>query len=224
MSPDFGHPTPDTSPDQPIIFVIDDDASVRTSLSRLLTAMGFRTETFGSAEDFLTRKRHEGVGCLILDVRMPGLTGVDLQDELARADYSIPIVFITGHGDIPMGVNAIKKGAIDFIPKPFDDEQLLNAVKSAIEKHRQERKLQAERNDILRRVKLLSPREYEIFQSIITGKLNKQIGYSLNIAEKTVKVHRGRVMEKLEVNSVAELVRLAEKAGIKPSGRTASEQ
>jgi FixJ family two-component response regulator len=149
---------------------------------------------------------------------------VDLQDELAKADYSIPIVFITGHGDIPMGVGAIKKGAVDFLPKPFDDEQLLNAVKSAIERHRQERKLQAERNDILRRVKLLSPREYEIFQSIITGKLNKQIGYSLNIAEKTVKVHRGRVMEKLEVNSVAELVRLAEKAGIKPSGRTASEQ
>jgi two-component system, LuxR family, response regulator FixJ len=206
------------------VFIIDDDSSVRTSLSRLLTAMGFRTEAFGSAEEFLARERHKGVGCLVLDVRMPGLTGMDLQDELAKTDYPIPIVFITGHGNISMGVGAIKKGAVDFLPKPFDDEQLLNAVKSAIEKHRQERKLQAERNDILRRVKLLSPREYEIFRSIITGKLNKQIGYSLNIAEKTVKVHRGRVMEKLEVNSVAELVHLAEKAGIKPSGRTASEQ
>jgi FixJ family two-component response regulator len=224
MSHSFRHSTPDAPPDQPIIFIVDDDASVRTSLSRLLTAMGFRTETFGSAEDFLTRKRHEGVGCLVLDVRMPGLTGVDLQNELASADYSIPIVFITGHGDIPMGVNAIKKGAIDFIPKPFDDEQLLNAVTSAIEKHRVDRKVRAERENALRRIALLSPREYEIFRSIITGKLNKQIGYALNIAEKTVKVHRGRVMEKLEVNSVAELVCLAEKAGIEPSGRTTSEQ
>lgn len=210
------NPTPDTPPDQPIVFIVDDDASVRRSLSRLLTAMGFQTETFGSAEDFLTRKRYEGVCCLVLDVRMPGLTGIDLQNELARADYSIPIVFITGHGDIPMGVDAIKRGAIDFLPKPFDDERLLNAVTSAIEKHRVDRKVQAERENALRRIALLSPRECEILRYIITGLLNKQIGCRLNISEKTVKVHRGRIMEKLEVSSVAELVRLAEKAGIKP--------
>lgn len=203
-----------------VVFIIDDDASVRKSLSRLLTAMGFRTETFGSAEDFLARGRYDGVGCLVLDVRMPGLTGMELQDELAKADCSLPIVFITGHGSIPMGVTAMKRGAVDFLPKPFDDDQLLEAVTSAIEKHREGRKLQSDKSDISRRITLLSPREYEIFRYIITGMLNKQIGYRLNISEKTVKVHRGRVMEKLGATSVAELVRLAEKAGVEPPGKT----
>jgi len=200
----------------PTVFVIDDDASVRKSLSRLLGSLGFQTETFPSAEQFLERAHYDGVGCIILDVRMPGLSGMDLQEELNKADYHMPIIFITGHGDIPTSVEAMKKGAVDFLPKPFDDEQLLQAVKAAIEKDRNARAAHAEVDEIRRRIELLTSREYEILRYIITGMLNKQIASELEIAEKTVKVHRGRVMEKLGADSVAELVRLAEKAGIKP--------
>lgn len=207
--------------DHPTIFIIDDDPSVRRSLARLLTAMGFHSETFGSAEAFLAREPYEGLGCLVLDVRMPGLSGMDLQNQLALAGYSIPIIFITGHGNIAMGVTAMKKGAVDFLPKPFDDDQLLRAVTSAIEKHRDIRRLRNERGDAERRLRLLSPREYEIVGYVIAGLLNKQIAYFLNITEKTVKVHRGRIMEKLGANSVADLVRIAQKAGLEPRGKPA---
>jgi len=200
--------------DQPTIFIVDDDASVRTGLSRLSSALGFQVETYCSAEDFLARERYEGPGCLVLDVRMPGLTGMDLQEELAKAGSSLPIVFITGHGSIPMGIRAMKMGAVDFLQKPFDDNELLEAISSAVEKHHEILNKQAEKRDARRRLDLLSPREYQIFRHIITGMLNKQIGHCLNIAEKTVKVHRGRVMEKLGASSVADLVRLAEKAGV----------
>jgi FixJ family two-component response regulator len=148
---------------------------------------------------------------------MPGLDGMALQEQLSNADYSMPIIFITGHGDIPMSVQAMKKGAVDFLPKPFDDEELLQAVKSAIEK---DMKAKAERGVVeqaLERIKLLTPREYEILPYIIAGMLNKQIGFKLGIAEKTIKIHRGHIMEKLHANSVADLVRLAEKASIKPA-------
>jgi FixJ family two-component response regulator len=201
---------------KPTIFVIDDDASVRKSLSRLLDALGFDTETFASAEEFLERERYEGVGCIVLDVRMPGLSGMDLQDELNRADCSMPIIFITGHGDIPMSVRAMKKGAVDFLPKPFDENQLLDALRKAVEKAREAKADRDESRGILRRINRLTPREHEILCYVITGMLNKQIAFKLDIAEKTVKIHRARIMEKLGVGSVADLVRLSEKVGIKP--------
>jgi len=202
--------------EKPIIFIIDDDSSVRKSLLRLLRSFGFEAEAFGSAEQFLELERYEGTGCIILDVRMPGLGGMALQGELNKADYSMPIIFITGHGDIPMSVEAMKKGATDFLPKPFDDEQLLDAVQKAVEKNRQMKAIRSEADDLRRRVERLTPREREILPYIIAGLLNKQTAFKLRIAEKTIKVHRGHIMEKLGVGSVAKLVRLAEKAGIEP--------
>ncbi len=199
-----------------VVFVIDDDPSVRKSLSRLLRAAGHSVETFSSAEEFLGREYFDGIGCIILDVQMPGLSGMDLQAELSKAEYGMPIVFITGHGDIPMSVEAMKKGAVHFLSKPFDDSELLRAMSEAIEKDRKAKADLAEIHEIHRRLSLLTPREHEILRYVITGMLNKQIAFELNIAEKTVKVHRGRVMEKLRVVSVAELVRLAEKTGIEP--------
>ena len=201
----------------PTVFVIDDDASVRKSLSRLLRSAGYATETFASAEEFLGRDHFDGVGCILLDVKMPGLSGMDLQEELNKADYHMPIVFITGHGDIPMSVEAMKKGAVDFLTKPFDDKELLQALRAAIEKDRNARAEHAEVHEIRRRIELLTLRENEILRYVVTGMLNKQIALELGIAEKTVKVHRGRIMEKLCVDSVAELVRLAGKVGIKPA-------
>jgi FixJ family two-component response regulator len=203
----------------PTVFVIDDDASVRKSLSRLLRSAGYTTETFASAEEFLGREHFNGIGCLLLDVQMPGLSGMDLQEELNKADYHMPIIFITGHGDIPMSVKAMKRGAVDFLPKPFDDVELLGVVKKAIEKDREAKAERTEVHDLRRRIDTLTPREYEIFRYVITGMLNKQIALKLDIAEKTVKVHRGRIMEKLRVDSVADLVRMAEKAGINPLDR-----
>jgi FixJ family two-component response regulator len=202
---------------KPTVFVIDDDPSVLKSLARLLSSLGFDVETFGSAEAFLERPHYEGVGCIVLDVRMPGLSGMELQGELSKADYSMPIIFITGHGNIPMSVQAMKRGAIDFLPKPFDDEELLQAVKKAIEKDGRVKTERTRMHDIRRRIDMLTPREHEIFRHVITGMLNKQIALKLGIAEKTVKVHRGRIMVKLRVDSVADLVRLAEMAGIRPA-------
>ena len=201
---------------KPTVFVIDDDPSVLKGLARLLKSLGFNAETFASAELFLGREHYDGVGCIVLDVRMPGLNGMDLQDELSRADYSMPIIFITGHGNIPMSVQAMKRGAVDFLTKPFDDEELLEAVKKAIERDGTAKAERAQVHGIRRRIDMLTPREHEILRYVITGMLNKQIALKLDIAEKTVKVHRGRIMEKLCVDSVADLVRLAEKAGIKP--------
>ncbi len=198
------------------IFVIDDDASIRKSLSRLLRSANYTVETFPSAEEFLHREHFDGVGCILLDVKMPGLSGMDLQEELSKADYHMPIIFITGHGNIPMSVQAMKKGAVDFLTKPFNDGELLQTNQKAVEKDAHARAEYDETVDIRRRIELLTLRENEVLPYIITGLLNKQIALKLGIAEKTVKVHRGRIMEKLDVNSVAELVRLAEKAGIKP--------
>jgi FixJ family two-component response regulator len=201
----------------PTIFVIDDDASVRKSLSRLLRSAGYTTETFASAEEFLGRDPYNGIGCLLLDVQMPELSGMGLQKELNKADYHMPIIFITGHGDIPMSVEAMKDGALDFLTKPFHDKELLQVIEKAIEKDTYAKSEYDEILDIRRRIERLTLRENEILGYIITGMLNKQIAFELGIAEKTVKVHRGRIMEKLCVASVAELVRLAEKAGIKPT-------
>ncbi len=199
-----------------VVFIIDDDPSVRKSLSRLLRSIGQTVETFSSAEEFLARDRFNGIGCILLDVQMPGLSGMDLQAALSKAETSMPIVFITGHGDIPMSVEAMRKGAVHFLTKPFDDNELLRAIGEAIEKDRKAKAEQTELQDLREHIRLLTPREYEILRYVITGMLNKQIAFTLGIAEKTVKIHRGRVMEKLRVNSVAELVRLAEKAGFEP--------
>jgi FixJ family two-component response regulator len=199
-----------------VVFVIDDDLSVRRGLTYLLQSADYRVEAFESAEKFLARHHFSGSGCIILDVRLTGMTGLDLQEELSRADYHLPIIFITGHGDISMGVDAMKKGAVDFLAKPFDDDQLLGAVKQAIEQDRRARAKYDELQSIRHRLEKLTPREYEIFRYVITGLLNKQIAAELNIAEQTVKIHRGRVMEKLGTYSVPDLVRMAEKAGISP--------
>jgi len=181
-----------------------------------LRSAGYTTETFACAEEFLGRDHFNGIGCLLLDVQMPGLSGIDLQEELSKADYHMPIIFITGHGNIPMSVQAMKKGAVDFLTKPFNDKELLQTIEKAIEKDTHARAEYDETLDIRRRIELLTPRENEILPYIITGMLNKQVALKLGIAEKTVKVHRGRIMEKLRVDSVADLVRLAEKVGIKP--------
>ena len=201
---------------KPVIFVVDDDASVRKSLARLLGSHGLTVETFDSAEQFLKREFYDGTGCIILDVRMPGLSGIALHDELARTDYHVPVIFITGHGDIPMGVEAMKKGASDFLPKPFEESQLLDAVNRALEKSARDRADRIEAERARMRIDRLTPREREVLPYIIAGMLNKQIAFKLDIAEKTIKVHRGHIMEKLGVDSVVELVRFAAKADIKP--------
>ena len=201
---------------QPTVFVIDDDASMRRALSFLLEAAGYKVEIYSSAETFLTRENYDGIGCIILDVRMPGLSGMDLQEKLIRSAYSMPIIFLTGHGEVTMGIQAMKKGAVDFLTKPCDDEQLLAAIHRAIEKAMETRGHFEEAKEILSRIGLLTPREKEIFRHIITGMLNKQIALKLGIAEPTVKIHRGRIMEKLSAESVADLVRMAAKVGIEP--------
>lgn len=198
---------------EPIVFVVDDDASVCKALDRLVRSVGLKAETFPSAKDFLRREPHNGPSCLVLDIRMPGLSGLDLQRELAAKDYSIPIIFITGHGDIPMSVQAMKAGAVDFLPKPFSDQELLDVIYAALEKDTLAREERAELSKIQRRIGSLTPREHEVFVRVVTGMLNKQIASELGASEKTIKVHRARVMEKMGVQSLAELVHLAEKAG-----------
>jgi FixJ family two-component response regulator len=198
---------------QPAVLVIDDDPSVRKSLHRLLTVYGFLVKTFSSAQEFLNDGYCDPPGCLVLDVRLPGLDGLELQKLLTEKGAAPPIVFITGHGDIPMSVRAMKAGAIDFLAKPFTDEDLLNAVKQAIEKSQQEKALTADIVSIRERLVLLTPREMEVLRYVATGQLNKQIASQMGISEKTIKVHRGRAMHKLQVRSIAELVRMLEKVG-----------
>jgi FixJ family two-component response regulator len=198
------------------IFVVDDDESMRTALSRLLRSAGYQCEAFDSAQAFLQRERHPGVGCLVLDLRMPHVTGLELQERLGRLGYHLPIIFLTGHGDIPNTVQAVKQGAVNFLTKPVDEELLLASIQEALVRSRQLLAAANEQTSILQRTGTLSAREFEVMQGVIAGALNKQIAAHLGIAEKTVKIHRGQVMEKMKVNSVAELVRLCESAGIKP--------
>jgi len=198
----------------PVIFVVDDDASVRRSLTRVMTSAGYAVEAFASAREFLAREPFVGPCCVVLDVRMPGLTGLDLQEALAGAGHRMPIVFITGHGDISMSVKAMKGGAVDFLTKPFDVENLLDAIQRAVTKDVKDLGEEGRTAEVLERVKQLTPRETEVFALVVTGMLNKQIAGELGIAEKTVKVHRARVMEKMQAGSVAELVRLADRAGV----------
>jgi len=197
-----------------IIFVIDDDTSVRRSLSILLKTMEYTVETFPSSEEFLNREKFDGTGCIILDINLEGKSGFDLQEELTKKQYSLPIVFITGKGGVHESVRALKKGAIDFLQKPFDDEELLDAVEEALIKSHEIKNEYDQIKKLQTLFSNLTDRELEVFKYVITGMLNKQIAYKLNIAEHTVKLHRGKITEKLGVKSVAELVRIAEKAGI----------
>ena len=209
-----------TSPPNSLVFAIDDDSSVRKGLSRLLRSAGYTTEIFESASDFLVREPHTGPACVIVDVQMPDLNGMDLQEALIERRRDEQLIFITGHGNIPMCAQAIKAGAVDFLSKPFKPGELLKCVERALVRSADQRHRAAERDKARRLFDLLTPREFEVMHFVITGMLNKQIAGELGTAEKTVKVHRGRVMEKLDVTSVAELVRLAQKAGFAPVAAT----
>ncbi|MGN6544872.1 MAG: response regulator transcription factor [Aureliella sp.] len=200
--------------DMPLVLVVDDDPSVRKALARLLKSAGMQADTFASPAEFFEFRLPGVPTCLILDVELPGIDGLELQRKLSQSDSPLPIVFISGHGDIPMSVRAIKSGAVDFLPKPFSDDQLLSAVEQALSRAKQELAARGDVRAIRKRLESLSPREREVLEHVVSGELNKQIGHRLGVTEKTVKVHRGQVMRKMEAESLADLVRMAEKVGI----------
>jgi FixJ family two-component response regulator len=199
-----------------VVFLVDDDSSVRRALTRLIKSAGYDVQAFASARDFLESRRapDERLASLILDVRMPGLSGLDLQHELQATNTSLPIIFVTGHGDIPMSVKAMKDGAVDFLPKPVKDTVLLNAIEQALARAELEQDKRQEVENLQKRLNTLTPREKEVMSFVVRGLLNKQIAFQLGTVEKTVKVHRARVMEKMKVQSLAELVRIAERVGV----------
>ncbi len=200
-----------TSEDRPLLYVVDDDAAVVRGLARLLRSSGYEVETFGSAQEFLSGDRPDRPSCLILDVKMPGITGLELQEKLSALNLRIPIIFITGQGNISTSVRAMKAGAVDFLEKPFDDTVLLDIVSQAIEKDLANRRINDEVEGIKKHLETLTPREREVFTLVVSGLLNKQIAYELGVTEKTVKVHRARIMQKMNATSLANLVHLAEK-------------
>jgi FixJ family two-component response regulator len=200
-----------------LVCIVDDDRSVRRSLGRLIESADYASEIFSSAEDYLAREIFEGPICLVLDVRMPGLNGLGLQEALESRGAGEQIVFITGHSDVPTCTQAMKSGAVDFLTKPFDDEELISAVKRALGRAEEHVRKRRERGEARGRIDKLTPREFEVLRFVIIGLLNKQIAAELHTSEKTIKVHRGRVMQKLGVTSVADLVRISQRAGVSPA-------
>ena len=199
-----------------IVFVIDDDQSVRKSLRRLLDAANYKTELFNSASEFLSRSAHPGPSCIIIDVQMPGLNGIDFQNVLIENNREEHLIFITGHGDIPMCAQAMKAGAVDFLPKPFKPKQLLESVERALSRSAEQRRRASEKDHARALLERLTPREYQVMQLVATGLLNKQVGSELGMAEKTVKTHRAHMMQKLKITSVAELMVILQKAEVTP--------
>ncbi len=200
-----------------IVYVVDDDASFRKSLARLLKAHGYESQAYDSASGFLESGLAHRAGCIVLDIRMPGLSGLDLQEKLTESECTMPVIFLTGHGDIPMSVRAMKKGATDFLTKPVDEDVLLKAVRNALAENEMRNMAAGEMDAVRVRIRTLTEREHEVMRHVISGELNKQIGDRLGVVEKTIKVHRARVMEKMGVSSVAEMVRLCSLAGIEPA-------
>ncbi|HXM30518.1 MAG TPA: response regulator transcription factor [Chthoniobacterales bacterium] len=199
---------------EPIVFVVDDDPSVRRSIERLIQSIGLEVQTFQSAREFLQRARPEGPACLVLDVRLPGLSGLDLQRELTNRGIQLPIIFITAHGDIPMTVRAMKGGAVEFLTKPFRTRHLLDAIRAAIERDRDTLKQRSEVAQLRNRYDLLTPREREVLAFLVVGLLNKQIAGELVTTERTIKFHRAHIMQKMRAESIADLVRMAQKLGL----------
>jgi two-component system, LuxR family, response regulator FixJ len=203
-------------PPEPTVFVVDDDPAMRDSLRWLLESVGLRVQTYATAAEFLAGRDPAAPGCLVLDVRMPGMSGLDLQEELQRRRTDLPTIVVTGHAEVPMAVRAVKAGAIDFIEKPFSDQLLLDRVRQALETDRQERETRARREEARRRVGHLTPREREVLDLVVAGRANKEIASVLGLSPKTVEVHRARVMEKMEVDSLADLIRVALQASAEP--------
>ena len=202
------------SKSEPIVFIVDDDKAVQQSLSMLVETVGLNAQTYSRAEDFLDAYDPAQAGCLLLDVRMPGMSGLELQSKLAAEGINIPIIIVTGHSDVPMAVEAVKAGAIDFIEKPFRDQVLLDDIQKALEQDALDRREQTERADIEAKKALLTPREREVMELLVVGKSNKVIAYELGISQKTVDFHRAHIIEKMQVGSVVELVRLTQKVGL----------
>ena len=198
----------------PVVFVVDDDPIVCTSMKRLIRTLGLEVQTFNTAQEFLRAKRPNAPGCLVLDVRLPDLSGLDLQQELAKARIDLPIIFVTGHADIPMSVRAMKAGAVEFLTKPFREQDLLEAIQHGIAQDRETRERRAAISELQQRLDSLTPREHEVFPLVVSGLPNKQIADQLGASEKTIKVHRGQLMRKMEAESLADLVRMSERLKI----------